>query len=199
MIILDTPQYSPEYWAAKAGIPSASKFSQIVTTDGSRSKQRKDLLYQLAGEAILGKAEEGYQSYAMQIGLEREDEARLCFSKLYGDEVRQVGLIYRDEKKDALCSPDGLVGNTGLELKSPLLKTHVKYLLDNKLPTEYFQQVHGSMWIMDVDHYWFMSYYPEIQPLIKLVKRDYKFTDALEREVEAFNIELKQIIERLKN
>ena len=198
MIIEDTVLQGTEEWLQlKAGKPGASSFSKIITTKGEPSKSAQDYLYQLAGEAIVGRCEEGYTNWAMEKGIEREAESRELFELIYGP-VRQVGFVYKDESKMFGCSPDGLLKDAGLELKNPLLKTHVKYLLDGKLPIEYFQQVHGSMYVMDFTHYYFMSYYPGIAPFILRVERDEKFISRLAEELERFCFDLAKTIRKLK-
>jgi hypothetical protein len=112
--------------------------------------------------------------------------------------VKQVAVVFKDEEKRVLCSPDGLMEACGLELKNPLLKTHAKYLDKKTLPSEYYQQVHGSMWITGFDRWWFMSYYPEIEPLLLEVKRDDKFCEALDREMPVFLADLDKMVARLR-
>jgi len=77
---------------------------------------------------------EAYTSRAMQDGIDMEPEARACYSFLAGGEVKQVGFCLSDDGRFG-CSPDGLVGDDGgLELKCPLPKTHIKYLVEGELP-----------------------------------------------------------------
>lgn len=199
MIIIDDIEQGTEAWVKeKAGKPGASSFDKIVTTKGEPSKSRTDYLYQLAGEAIIGRQEEGYTNFAMQQGIEREAESRALFEMLHGVTVRKVGLIYRDESRSVLCSPDGLLEDCGLEMKNPLLKTHVKYLLDGKFPTDYFQQVQGSMYVTGFSRWFFMSHYPGAPPLILEVKRDEVFISKLAYEMDKFLFELAGLIRRLK-
>jgi hypothetical protein len=199
MIIIDIEQGSEQWFVEKAGKPGSSSFDRIITTKGEPSKQRSDYLLQLAGERIIGRQEEGYCSPAMARGTQMEAEARALYEMVHGCEVRQVGLIYRDEKKRVLCSPDGLPDNgvRGLEIKNPLLKTHTKYLLGGKLPTDYFQQVHGSMWVCECDKWAFLSYYPCMPQLDIVVERDDKFFDRLEVLMKEFLDELDHVTERL--
>ena len=197
MIVVDIPQMSEEWFSEKAGRPGSSSFSKIITTKGEPSKQAQDYIYQLAGEAIVGRCEEGYTNWAMQEGVIREAESRELFEIIHGP-VRQVGVVYKDENKAFLCSPDGLKEDSGLELKNPLLKTHVKYLLSGKLPIEYFQQVQGSMYVTDFTHWYFMSYYPGMLPFILKVERDEKFISKLAEELERFCYDLAVTIRKLK-
>jgi hypothetical protein len=194
--IIDCVQGSPEWHKARVGIPSASNFDMIVTTTGARSKQREKYLYKLAGEFIIGTPEETYQNAAMQRGLELESEARTLYELITGQICSTTGFWLSDGFG---CSPDGIVAeNGGFEAKCPTLAVHVGYLLDNKLPTEYFQQVQGSLLVTGREWWDFMSYYPGMKPLIVRVFPDKVFLKALRIELELVVEDLKTIIERIK-
>jgi len=191
--IYDIEQGSEEWFKAKAGRPGASSFDRIITIKGEPSKQRQDYLYELAGERIVGRQEAGYTNAAMQRGIALESEGRALFELLHDVELKQVGLVYRDESRRVLCSPDGLLDGAGFEQKNPMLKTHVKYLIGGKLPSDYFQQVHGSMWVCGFDAWHFMSNYPGMPPLILEVHCDEKWIKKLEVEMQSFLDELDYI------
>ena len=196
MKIIDCIQGSPEWYSARAGIPSASNFDKIVCLDGKVSKQRTKYMYQLAGEAITGRPEETYQSAAMERGKIIEDEARQLYTLVKGLEVNQVGFCLADGYG---ASPDGMIAGDGLlELKCPLISTHVGYLLDNKVPSEYFQQTQGQLLVTDRAWVDFMSYYPGIKPLIIRITRDEKFITILRAELVVFCNELKEVIQKIR-
>jgi len=198
IIIEDITQGSPEWFSAICGNVGASNIDKIITTKGDRSKQREDFMYQLAGERITGKREETFQSQAMLNGIEREANARLLFEMIQGVEVKQVGLVYKDEWKLCHCSPDGMPENAGLEIKNPMMKTHIKYLLANKLPTDYFGQIQMSLYVTELDTWWFMSCFDGLKPLIIECHRDESFIKKLESELNIFNEELLKTVEKLK-
>lgn len=198
IIVDDISQQSPEWNALHAGVPGASSFSRIVTTKGEPSKSQEDYIYELACEKITGTREQGYTSFAMEQGIVREDEARKLYEFISDEPVRQVGFVFKDEKRACGCSPDGLLSGSGIEIKCPLGKTHVKYLLNRKLPTDYFVQVQGSMWVCGVNSWIFFSYFPGLEPFILEVQRDYKFTSALEVEMESFLQQLETVYRKLK-
>jgi len=198
MITIDCEQLSPEWFAAKVGIPSAASFDQIVTTKGEPSKSRQKYMYQLAGEIILGSKVETYVNAAMQRGTDLEPEARQAFEFIHEVEVRKVGFVFMDEQKKYGASPDGLLEDAGLEMKCPQIQTHVGYLLDNKLPTDYFQQVQGGMLITGFNQWYFMSYYPGMPPFILKVERDEAFCTKLKAELDKFCSELSEIVSKLK-
>lgn len=196
MKILECAQYSPEYWSARCGVPSASNFDRIVDASGKPSKQRQKYLYQLAGERITCKAEETYQNAAMLRGLELEAEARSFYELTNDVTVQQVGFCMNEI---AGCSPDGLVGEDGgLEIKCPLMYNHVGYLLDGSFPTQYFQQVQGSLLVTGRKWWDFLSYYPGLKPLVIRVTPDRKFQEILKVELDAFCKSLGEVVEKIK-
>ncbi len=199
MILFDCVQGSDQWIKEKLGKPSASNASKIITNSGERSKQAESYMYELAAEVITQHKFESYQNENMLMGIEREKEARRCYEFLHDVEVKQAGIIYKDESKKFLCSPDGIInGKYGLELKNVLPKTQVKYLLDDKMPSEYFSQVQFSLFVSGFNFWDFMSYSPGLKPLIITVERDEKFLEALEIELEKFCQDLKEIIEKIK-
>jgi hypothetical protein len=196
MKIIDCVQGTPEWHQVKCGIPSASDFDKILTLDGKPSKQREKYLYQLAGERIVGKPETTYQNGTMQRGVEMEAEARQYYELITGQEVQQVGFCVSGNFG---ASPDGLVGEDGgLEIKCPILPTQVGYLLMNKLPSDYFQQVHGGLLVTGRKWWDFLSYYPGMKPLLLRITPDKDFQKILKSELDRFCKELDEITEKLK-
>lgn len=199
MITLDFAQGTPEWFAARCGVPSASNFDMIVTTKGEPSKQREKYLYRLAGERVSGKPEETYQNGAMQRGIEMEAEARKLYELAKDVEVAQVGICFPDKKRLYAASPDGLIGDDGLlEIKCPLIHTHVGYLINGELPTEYFQQTQGQLLVTEHKFVDFVSYYPGLRPLIVRVERDNNFLEKLEIELISFNKDLETLTEKIR-
>ena len=198
MIIIDCEQGTKEWFEARCGIPTASCFDKIITSAGAKSKQFQGYLNMLAGESIVG-AQETFRSEAMQRGQELEGDARRMFEFVHGCDVEQVGLCFKDENKMVSCSPDGLVGKySGLEIKCPSLAVHVGYLRANKLPTKYVAQVQGSMYVTGRKNWYFMSYFPGMKPLIKLVRRDDMFHDKLDGYLNEFKELLSDVKQKLK-
>jgi len=198
-IILECAQRSDEWFSAICGNVGASSIDKIITTKGEPSKSRTDYMMTLAAERITGKGEVGFTSIAMLNGIEREAEARTLFEMARGVEIRQVGLVYKDENKLCHCSPDGLIGdNSGFEVKNPMSKTHVKYLLDGKLPIDYFCQVQFSLYVTERASWWFMSHYPGIKPFMVEVYRDEKWISKMEIELTLFNDQLEDMVRQLK-
>lgn len=198
MLIIECEQRSPQWFQERLGKPSSSRFGEILTSTGEISKQRKGYLYDLAAQIISGQSPETYTSAAMEEGIRREEESRTLYEMIYGVEVKQVGMIFPDDDKKYLCSPDGLrADNIGLELKNVLPKTQVEYLLSKKLPSVYVPQVQGSMLVTGFKQWHFMSYCPALPPLILEIERDEKWIEKCESELKSFNEELSDMVKRL--
>ena len=196
MKTINCEQRSQEWYAARLGVPSASSFDKILTTKGEPSKQAKKYMYKLAGEILSGTSEETYQNVAMLRGIELEAEARNLYKMINDVEVEEVGFCLSDGYG---CSPDGLVGKDGLiEIKCPIMSTHVEYLLDGTLPSDYFQQTQGQLLVTGRKWCDFVSHYPAIKPLIIRVERDEVFIKKLESELKVFCSELNDIVKKLK-
>jgi hypothetical protein len=203
MIMLkDIEQGTPEWFGCKLAVISASNFNKIVTSKGEKTTgiTRQTFLHKVAGEMVSGTIEKSYSNIWMERGIELESEARKVFCIETMTEIEEVGFCYLNEDRTVGCSPDGLniENNFGIEIKCPKLSTHVKYLIDNKLPTEYVQQVQGSMWVTGYNHWYFMSYCPNIKPLILKVKRDEEYIAKIADAVFTAVEEVKQIIEKIK-
>ncbi|MDX9896336.1 MAG: YqaJ viral recombinase family protein [Desulfofustis sp.] len=197
IIVTDLEQGTPEWFAARAGIPTASSFDLILTAKGEPSKSQEKYAHTLAGERVLGYPEESYSSDHMERGKLLEDEARELYEFLTGNTVTQVGLIYLDDRS-AACSPDGLVGDDGgLEIKCPKLSTHVGYLLEDRLPADYHRQVQGSLFVSGRQWWDFMSYYPGMRPLVVRVFPDVRFHRCLAELLANFNKLVEEIAGRI--
>lgn len=169
-------QGSDEWLRSRCGFITASNFSKLVTTQGAKSKQADAYLNAVIAEREVPIPIDTYKSAAMQEGNDLEDQARSTFELLHDVSIKQVGLVALDDH-DVGCSPDGLWADTGIEIKCPQRSTHIGYRRSGRLPSAYFQQVQGTMWIMELDHYWFFSFRPEHKPFIIKVERDDEWID----------------------
>jgi len=187
MIILDVEQNTPEWFDARLGIPTASRFSEIVTPLGKLSAQSRGYRYQLLGEWLAGETEESYQSGPMATGFMRQPEALRWYEMQTGHDVREVGFILPDERRLVGCSPDGLVGATGgLEIKCPGYKAHVETLMTGAFPDRYYPQVQGGLWIAEREWWDFVSYHPGLPSSLVRVPRDDGYIAKLSEAVGEF-------------
>ncbi len=197
MKVLDFPQCSPEWYKARRGIPTSSEFDKIITSTGKSSTQRTKYMYQLAGERLGGIVDVGYQSFAMLQGKEREDEARSLY-ELVREPVKQVGFCLSDCGRWG-ASTDGLIGDKGVfEMKNPIISTHIGYMLKKEeIPTEYFCQTQGEMFVTEREFVDFLSYVPGLPPVIVREEPNDTFQRLLKKELEVFCAELDELVKKL--
>jgi hypothetical protein len=198
MKIIDCDQGSPEWFAARAGIPTASEFHTVMAVGpkGGKSVTRVDYLNKLAGEILTGEPMSSYSNGDMERGKLMEDEARDLYAFQTGAELRRVGFIRNGDKG---ASPDSLIGvNGGLEIKSAAAHIQIKRLLADELPSEHRAQVQGSIWVAEREWWDFISYCPKLPLLIKRVYRDEAYITTLALAVELFNTELQQTVEYIR-
>lgn len=197
MKVLNFEQCTPEWFAARKGMPTSSEFDKIITTDGKQSKQRTKYMYRLAGERLGGIIEEGYQSFAMVRGKEKEEEAKAMYAFIK-EPIQPVGFILSDCGRFG-ASSDGLLNTKGVfELKCCEIQTHIGYLLNkDEIPTDYFCQTQGELLVTGREYVEFMSYYPGLSPMIVREEPNEVFQKALKRELEMFCEELADLVKRL--
>jgi len=171
MIIHDIEQRSPEWHQLRAGMPTASMFSKLVTSKGDPSKSLPDYALTLAGAVYAGKELDAWEGNQWtERGTELEDAARTLYEFSKDVEVHQVGFITDDDKLYG-CSPDGLVGDDGMvEFKCLKAENHIKtiinYQKNGKCPVAYIQQVQGQMMIAERDWCDLVFYHPELPLLV---------------------------------
>jgi hypothetical protein len=188
MIISEHPQGSEGWFQDRAGIPTASEFSKILTSTGKASTQADKYMNQLLAEYCAGGPIDQIEAtYWMERGKEIEAEGRDTYSFISGNQVDQANFCFLNERKMVGASPDGFIGENGLyEGKSPKGSVLISYMLSGKLPTTYKPQVQGQLWITGREWCDFCCYHPELKPFILRVNRDEKYISLLADEVDAF-------------
>lgn len=196
MTVIDCVQGSEEWFKARCGIPTASCFNKFTTPTGKPSIQRLKYMQQLAGERITGKKDQAYQSDAMKRGVELEPEARALYEIITKTQVQSVGFCLEGSYG---ASPDGLVGDEGcIEIKCPGMSTHVSYLVENEVPQDYVLQVQGILLVTGREWCDFVSYYPEMKPLIVRVFPDTAIQLTLHNELSLFCSQLDDLVNQIK-
>ena len=198
MITLELEQGTPEWFTARLGIPTASRYKDIVTpARGDKSKSYMTYLYELLAERVTGESADGFTNEWMQRGNELEPHARSAYEFLFEADVQQVGFVLNDAKTIG-ASPDGLIGSDGgIEIKCPKASTAVRYMVEDKLPDIYKPQVQGNLWICEREWWDFVVYHPSMDLFVKRVYRDDTYIKKLETHITAFVEELEALHGRL--
>jgi hypothetical protein len=202
--VIDVPQRSPEWYAARAGRATGSRAAAVLAKIKSgEAATRRDYKLQLAVERLVGKPQEnGFISADMQRGIDLEAAARDAYEVETGEIVRSVGFLSMLEHA-AGCSPDGLIDGGLVGFKCPKSTTHVEYLQRNRVPPEYVPQVTHELWVAgDAEHYDFVSYDDrlpgELQLLVVRAYRSEFDVAGYEKEVLKFLEEVTEEVKALK-
>ena len=205
MNVIDHPQGSLEWFAARVGKVTASRISAVLAKGrgGEASATRASYMGELIAETLTGHPCAIFQGNAdTERGIEQEPQARATYEVRKGVMVDPVGLVVHPRIERSAASPDGLVGDDGLlEIKCPRPHVHIDYLLANEVPSKYVPQMAwqaactGRKWVD------FVSYCPqmpaELQLLVVRFSPSLAYLDELENAVVAFLAEMDAKLERI--
>ena len=204
MILETADQRSEDWYAARCGKATASRFKDAMATlkNGQPAQAAKEYLTELVVERLTGQPVTKFTTAAMQWGTEQEAAARAAYEQSAGVQVEETGFVAHDVLM-AGCSPDGLVDWDGLiEIKCPWnTGVHIETLLSG-MPADHMPQVQGQMWITGRQWCDFVSYDPrmpvELQLHIQRINRDPAYVADLERQVTEFLNEVGAQVEALR-
>jgi hypothetical protein len=194
--IIDCAQGSPQWLQARAGVPTASRFAALLNGRGSDSKMRHDYLLRLAGEIVTGELAETYSNGHMARGRAMEQEATDLYAFICDQDPRPVGFIRNGRKG---CSPDGLVGGSGLlEVKTKLPHLAIECLIQGGFPPEHQAQCQGELWIAEREWIDLVIYWPKLPLFVLRAFRDEAYITKLGEAVERANEEVDAIVTYLR-
>ena len=189
MKIINSEQNTPEWYAARLGIPTASEFDKILTATGKESTQADAYANRLLAEMIVGHPIKEFEGNGWtERGHEFEQEAANLYALQCDATPVKVGFV-TDDAGTVGCSPDRLIGDDGfLEIKNPAAHTHMKYLLDHEaLVKDYWTQVQGQHHVLRRTWGDIMSYFPEMPPVIVRMTPDSAYQTKLSGALARFN------------
>ena len=163
-------QWTTEWLSERAWKITGTRLGDTLPTYGKNGnetetsrKKRMNLIYELIAEK-LAPLPEVYTSFWMDRGKEMEEIVK----KIYGEKIENVGFVSRTDVDWFWISPDGIIRDENgritraVEIKSPAPKTAIKYILDDKIPDEYFWQVvHYFIVFDDLEELDFIVYNPD--------------------------------------
>lgn len=176
MRILDLEQGSDSWLEARNAVITGTRLKAVL------GATPKTLLYELIAEQ-LAPAKGVDTNEAMERGSELEEDALALYEMTRGINTETVGFVLHNEYDWLGVSPDALVKvdkkyKGAVEIKCPDTKTHIKYLVEGKIPTEYRAQVLQYFLVCDtIEWLDFVSYdprisLPELQLSVVRVTRD---------------------------
>ena len=194
MIVITREQRTPEWYAARRGLPTASEFGSIITPKKMEYAAAADTYIDSLIDALMRPDAAGDESWTGNRHTRRgemlEPEALGTYAFDRDVRLQPVGLILSDCRRFGV-SPDALVGADGsLEAKAPDGPTFVRWLREHRrtgdVPLEHKAQVHGSLIVTGRAWCDFLAYCPGYDPLVVRVTPD-SFTDRLREHLDRFH------------
>ena len=176
-------QRSPEWYAARAGIVTASAIGALITertVKPAANDKSRGLIASLAAERVTGHVEQTFTSDDMWRGIEHEPIARDLYSG-HRAEAIECGFMVRDFDGYKIgYSPDGLVGDDGLlEIKCPRQKGHLQTLVADQVPPYYMAQLQTGLLVSGREWIDYVSFCAGMPLWIKRVLPEKRWQDAL--------------------
>jgi len=181
MIIHDVIQNSPEWYAVRRGVITASSFSKIITAKTMKISAQSDEIENKVIAEILTDEEDGEFNGNgwTERGKELEPKAVSLYEMVRDCETIPVGFVTNDDGTIG-CSPDRFIGNDGgLEIKCLSAHRHIKYFLSGTIDEEHKPQVQGCLMITGRKWWDVMAYHPQLPPSIIRVEPDEEYQGKL--------------------
>lgn len=197
--VLNCAQRSPEWFAAKCGVFSASMAGDAFgkTVKGEWKADRKDLRTRLVLERLTGKPQEdqfnGRTPRIVKDGQDREPFAIRHYENINGVVVRSCGFVL-DNEIPVGCSPDGVIGDFEgiLQVKCPKASTHLATVASVRemqraanehsdkpmgtdriaflcIPKEYLAQIYHELYVTGAMWCDYVSYHPDFPAHLQLL------------------------------
>jgi hypothetical protein len=209
IIFTDIEQGTPEWFAARAGLPTASEFQCVLSPRaGKEGKMRQTYLRRLAGEIVTGEPySEGISNVYTERGKEMEAKAREYYELVAtGDELQRVGFVRLDTSTGPVgCSPDALVGDDGgLEIKTTAPHLLIEHLIAQKndrdyFPPQYYAQCQGFLYVTGRDWVDLCVYWPKMPAMIARTYPSEAYQEALDTALKDFNRDLTTMVDLLRS
>lgn len=203
--IFEGEQRTPEWFALRLGIPTASCFKHVMAKGRGTapSVTRGNYVVDQALEILTGEPQESdYTNRHMDRGMEHEPLALIRYELQRQVMLRDVCFI-RHHELQAGCSPDSLVNDDGMvEVKCPIPRIHAEYLLLTTVPEAYWWQVQGELLITGrawCDFVSFNASFPEpLQLHIIRARPDASAHADLRAGLKAFNADVAEMVRHLR-
>lgn len=159
-IFREIEQGTEEWHKIRAWVITGTKLKNIC---GSANME-KSIMYELITEEF-APPEDRNLTPAMQRWSELELEARAEYIRRTWEKVEEVWFIKKNDYVG--LSPDGVIFSSekikkAIEIKCPLSKNFVRYILENKIPEEYkYQVIMYFLVISELEELDFVLYNPD--------------------------------------
>ncbi|MFT6836314.1 MAG: hypothetical protein ACJA0H_002363 [Francisellaceae bacterium] len=195
--VVDCNQGTNEWLDAKLGVLSASNMN-IMFGDGVTKEK---LIASKVAEILTGKLDDRirFSSKDTSAGNDLEDDARVSYEELTGNEVKQIGFALLDQFVGV--SPDGLVGDNGaIEIKCPNDANYINAVIGGKahISPLYMTQMQMQMYVLELEWCDYTLYNPNFETSLHIIRieRDNEAIELIKKQIEIIK---KQIVNKINN
>lgn len=204
--IIDVPQRSPEWFAARLGrLTGSTAKKMLATVAKGEAADRRNLRMRLVLERLTGRSQENdYVSPAMQAGIDREPDARSAYELLTGNLVLECGFLAHAAHM-AGCSLDGYMGDFDalMSIKCRQPAAHYEAVKTGKVPADAFAQIRHELWVTGARSHDYFSWNPDFPERLRsklvTVTREQADIPGYEREALKFLAECDAVMEEMQS
>lgn len=196
--LIDAPQRSQEWFDARLGRVTGSNAKAVweKTAKGLRTSKWQSYQDQLVAEVLTGiSADDVYVTNDMMRGIDLEPVARHALARHMGVTIRETGFASHNTLRIG-SSLDGDIDDFKaiVELKCPRVTTHLRYIEEGKLPTDYAGQCMHNMYVTGAELMIFASFDDRLPPHLQLFVQELHARDL---PLEDYERDLHDFLEQL--
>lgn len=209
---VECEQGTPEWHLARAGVITASMFGTILDTpkrgnerynDKARKYATDKAIERISGKPLSDEMGEGFKTWQMRRGNEKEPMARAEYIAKTGNDVTPAGFCVSMDGRFG-ASSDGFIGDKGTcEVKcfvasNKLMRIWVDGDLDEEMP-----QIQGELWLSGREWCDFCLYAPQLDAIgkklyVKRVPRDDNYIEVMELALLEFDALVDEHVQAMK-
>lgn len=205
MIVIECAQNSLEWYQARAGYPTASKFSQIYGPGLKKDDSAEKYANQLIAEIMIkGPLDTRPPNFYEQRGHMTENEASEAYAYENKYQLARAGFIIDDEKRWG-CSLDRLVIDNNnkymgaVEIKCLNGGLHMHNFFHKTVDRDHTAQIQGQLLVTGLPWVDYYQYYPGLPPIQTRAFPEPMYQiglkDALDRFRDLLNSKIEKLIE----
>ena len=183
-------QKTPEWIQLRLDHPLTASQAQAIATGG---KGLETLCWTKIAEKYSSAEPEDITNHHIDRGNELEEQARAMYELETGTIVKEVGFVTNDEYPLAGASPDGLIEGGGIEIKCFADPKHFRFILEEKIESQYIWQMQMQMLIGEYDFVDFVAFNPNYTQSLVVIRvekdkeKQEKLKEGLKKGVEIIN------------
>ena len=170
-----------------------SKSGEAGEPGAGRIRYRRELI----AERILGRAADHFVTRYMEEGSEREGEACAMYEAATSQMVMPVGFALHPRFDWSGASPDGILEDRVLEIKSPKPETLLEWIETAVIPENYVYQMQWEMVCCEKKFADFYGWYPGLPHFFKTLEWNDVLVSEMEAKAESLHLDVEAFLAKI--